>query len=112
MNRPQRRSGHRFDGNARDGERRYRVPARKTETITFKADESLLTALRTVENRSDFIRAAIMSALENSCPLCGGSGVLSPNQMRHWREFTDDHSLEECRDCSEVKLVCSHKPRS
>jgi hypothetical protein len=85
------------------------VSARKTETITFKADESLLSALKGVHNRSDFIRAAIMSALDNSCPLCGGRGVLSPNQMRHWREFSDDHSIEECRHCSELRIVCSHE---
>ncbi|MFH1502792.1 MAG: CopG family transcriptional regulator [Candidatus Eisenbacteria bacterium] len=86
------------------------MPARKSEIITFKADESLLSALKGVENRSNFIRAAIMSALDSSCPLCGGRGVLSPNQMRHWRELDDDHSLEECEDCSEVRLVCSRRP--
>ncbi len=87
------------------------MPSRKTEIVSFKADESLLSAMKGVDNRSDFIRAAIMSALENSCPLCGGKGVLSPNQMRHWRELSDDHSLEECEDCSEVRLVCSHRPQ-
>jgi len=85
------------------------VAPKKTEIITFKADGSLVEALKGVENRSDFIRAAIMSALENSCPLCGGSGVLTPNQMRHWEELTTDHRLEECADCSEVRLVCTHR---
>lgn len=87
------------------------MTARKTEIISFKADESLLSALKGVENRSDFIRSAIMSALDNSCPLCGGSGVLSPNQMRHWHELSEDHSLEECEDCSEVRLVCARRTR-
>jgi hypothetical protein len=85
------------------------VAAKKTEIITFKADGSLVEALRAVENRSGFIRAAIMSALDNSCPLCGGSGVLSPNQMRHWRELSGDHRIEACADCSEARLVCSHR---
>lgn len=85
------------------------MAARKTEIITFKADESLLEAMRGVENRSDFIRGAIMSALDNSCPLCGGRGVLTPNQMRHWRELSNDHAIEECADCSEARLVCSHR---
>lgn len=85
------------------------MAARKSEIVTFKADESLIEAMRGVENRSDFIRAAIMSALDNSCPLCGGRGVLTPNQMRHWRELASDHSLEECQGCSEVRLVCAHR---
>ncbi len=85
------------------------MAARKTEIVTFKADESLIEALRAVDNRSDFIRAAIMSALESSCPLCGGRGVLTPNQMRHWRELSTDHTIEECDDCSEARLVCAHR---
>jgi hypothetical protein len=85
------------------------VAPRKSEIITFKADESLIEAMKAVENRSDFIRAAIMSALENSCPLCGGRGVLTPNQMMHWRELSSDHSIERCADCSEAHLVCSHR---
>jgi hypothetical protein len=85
------------------------VAAKKTEIITFKADGSLVEALRSVENRSDFIRAAIMSALDNSCPLCGGRGVLTPNQMRHWRELSGDHGIEECADCNEARLVCYNR---
>jgi hypothetical protein len=80
---------------------------RKTGIITFKADESLLKAMRGIGNRSEFIRTAILSALENRCPLCGGTGLLTPNQMRHWDEFAIDHPLTECEHCSEVRLVCS-----
>ena len=80
---------------------------RKSEIITFKADESLLEAMKGVENRSAFIRAAILSALENRCPLCQGAGVLSPGQMRHWRDLESDHAVEECEHCSELRLVCS-----
>jgi len=78
----------------------------KTEVVTFKADAGLLEAMKGVENRSEFIRSAILAALENCCPLCGGSGHLSPNQMRHWREFTRHHDLAECEDCREIRLVC------
>ncbi len=67
---------------------------RRSEVISFKADEALLGAMRGLANRSEFIRGAILSALENRCPLCGGTGLLSPNQMDHWREFEEDHSIE------------------
>lgn len=79
---------------------------RRQSIITFKADESLLAALAGIENRSAFIRAAILSALENLCPLCQGSGLLTPNQRRHWDELGADHSIEECGDCHERRLVC------
>lgn len=78
----------------------------KDTVITFKADGSLLEALRNLPNRSEFIRAAILSALENHCPLCRGTGVLTPNQKKHWDTFARDHSLRECDDCHEVHLVC------
>jgi len=81
----------------------------KSEIITFKADQSLLEAMKTIRNRSEFIRSAVMTALESSCPLCGGTGILTPHQREHWNEFKQDHSLHECSDCREYHLVCSHK---
>ncbi|MDY6913264.1 MAG: ribbon-helix-helix domain-containing protein [Planctomycetota bacterium] len=79
----------------------------KAEIITFKADESLLRAISGVPNRSKFIREAVLAALDNACPVCGGTGVLTPNQKRHWQEFAADHFLTECNRCHEFRLVCS-----
>ena len=81
----------------------------KTEVITFKADETLLDAMRGVRNRSEFIRSAILAALDGTCPLCRGTGTLTPNQMRHWNDLASDHSVEECKDCREIRLVCSNR---
>jgi hypothetical protein len=47
------------------------------------------------------------AALDSICPLCSGSGVLTPNQMRHWQEFAASHVFEESRDCHEIRLVCA-----
>lgn len=80
----------------------------KETVITFKADASLLEALRGVPNRSDFIRKAILAALNSHCPLCGGTGVLTPNQKTHWETFAQHHPLRECGECHEVHLVCEH----
>lgn len=74
--------------------------------ITFKADTSLLAALKSIPNRSEFIRAAILTALESFCPLCQGTGVLTPNQKTHWDAFARRHPMRECDDCHEVHLVC------
>ena len=84
-------------------------PRQKECVITFKTDASLLEALRTMPNRSDFIRAAILAALDNQCPLCRGAGLLTPNQKTHWRTFLRNHALRECADCHEVHLVCSQR---
>ena len=85
------------------------MPRSKTEVVSFKADATLLDAMRGVANRSEFIRTAILAALDSTCPLCSGAGTLTPNQMRHWNDLVIDHSVEECEDCREVRLVCSNR---
>lgn len=78
----------------------------KGEIITFKVDDALARELEVVGNRSEFIRQAVLAALDNSCPLCGGSGVLSASQRRHWDEFVHSHHVEQCDVCHERHLVC------
>lgn len=80
---------------------------KKTEIISFKADASLLEALDGVDNRSRFIRNAVVSALRNTCPLCGGTGALTPNQQKHWEELSKEHSIARCEHCNEPRIVCS-----
>lgn len=82
----------------------------KQEVITFKADESLLEALKGIPNRSEFIRSAILTALDSVCPLCNGTGILSPNQKQHWEAFAKNHELRECGKCHELHLVCGGRP--
>ena len=87
---------------------------KKGEVITFKVDEELAHAMQGVENRSEFIRSAILLALENQCPLCRGSGILTTDQRKHWDRFAARHSVEECDMCHAVHLVCrsGHKDKS
>lgn len=82
----------------------------KSEIVTFKADESLLAALEGIPNRSEFIRSAVLSALGSVCPLCNGTGILSPRQKNHWDDFSTDHNIEECAECHEMYVVCAKKP--
>lgn len=88
--------------------------SKKQEIITFKVDTSLAEALKIVPNRSEFIRSAILLALENCCPLCQGTGMLSPEQRKHWTTFVANHSVEKCAQCDAVHLVCEadseHEP--
>ncbi len=80
--------------------------AKKQEIITFKVDAALAEAMRRVPNRSEFIRSAILMALHSVCPLCRGSGILTPEQRQHWNAFAANHSLEECGECHVMHIVC------
>ena len=76
------------------------------EVITFKADRKLLEAMKGISNRSAFIRQAILAALESTCPICSGTGVLTPSQRSHWEDFSRHHHVVECSECQELHLVC------
>lgn len=79
----------------------------KQEIITFKADSSMLEALRGIPNRSEFIRSAVLEALHSLCPLCNGTGILTANQQNHWDAFTESHTIQECGDCHELHVTCA-----
>ncbi|MBD3335293.1 MAG: CopG family transcriptional regulator [Candidatus Eisenbacteria bacterium] len=79
---------------------------KKAEIITFKADQSLADALRRIPNRSEFIREALLRAMDSVCPLCHGTGSLTVNQKRHWNRFASEHSTIQCDRCQATYLVC------
>lgn len=86
----------------------------KQQVITFKADAGLVDAISRIPNRSEFIREALLAALENTCPVCNGTGQLTPHQKLHWTEFMRDHLVQKCSECHELHLVCgrpAHAPR-
>lgn len=83
----------------------------KTEVISFKADEELAAMLRNVPNRSDFIRNAVLEYMQNTCPLCSGTGLISISQREHWEKFSKTHSIEKCSDCNELYIKCNGKER-
>ncbi|NLJ80715.1 MAG: CopG family transcriptional regulator [Firmicutes bacterium] len=79
---------------------------KKREIITFKVNEELNKAMEGIPNRSEFIRKAILAALDSTCPLCRGTGMLSADQLEHWQEFSENHSVKKCRDCHSFHIVC------
>ena len=56
---------------------------RKQVIITFKVDANLMDLLKNIPNRSEFIRNAIVSAVEKTCPLCSGTGILKPDKKQN-----------------------------
>jgi len=79
---------------------------KKERVFTFKADEELADILDRIPNKSEFIRKAIELAMENRCPLCNGTGSLTPAQYRHMEHFMTVHSLERCDECDALHFVC------
>ena len=75
--------------------------------FTFKTDEQLARQLDQIANKSEFSRKAIQIALEHDCPLCHGSGHLSPEQRKHWDHFLTLHTLEKCHECNAVHYICN-----
>ncbi|HOH77574.1 MAG TPA: CopG family transcriptional regulator [Myxococcota bacterium] len=78
----------------------------KSDVITFKVDGELKDALNRMKNRSEFIRSALMAALDGTCPLCHGSGTLTPRQMTHWQRFSMAHHISECGECHGIVIEC------
>lgn len=79
----------------------------KTEVISFKADEELAALLKHIPNKSDFIRNAVLEHMQNTCPLCQGTGLISVAQRAHWDKFIKTHSVEECKECHELYIKCN-----
>ncbi len=84
----------------------------KNEVITFKVDADMAGVIQRLPNKSEFIRQAILSAMNNVCPLCQGSGSLSPSQKKHWQDFLQHHVVEECDDCQAVHIHCNYEDPS
>lgn len=79
---------------------------KKGDTVTFKVDGKLLEILQSMPNRSEFIRNAILTSLKKTCPLCSGTGVLTPSQAKSWGKLSKTHKIEKCKDCNETHLIC------
>jgi hypothetical protein len=85
------------------------MSAHLDEVISFKVESSLAEVIRRLPNRSQFIRSAVLEALEHTCPLCQGTGILTPEQQEHWREFAERHSIRDCTSCGHPYLVCAEE---
>lgn len=79
---------------------------KKEEIITFKVDAPLAELLKSVPNRSEFIRHSLLRSLDSVCPLCQGTGILTPSQRKHWEEFTAHHSVRKCSHCEDLYITC------
>jgi len=79
---------------------------KKEEVITFKVNKNLAKVIKSIPNRSEFIRNAISAAFNETCPLCNGEGYLAPNQSKHWEKFKKKHKMVYCNDCKTEHMEC------
>jgi hypothetical protein len=78
----------------------------KERVFTFKTDEKLAELLDHMPNRSEFIRKALLTAMDRHCPLCHGSGILTQEQQNHLEQFLATHPLEKCACCNAFHFTC------
>ncbi len=74
------------------------------EVVTFKLDKSTTRLMKGIENRSEFIRNAILAALDKICPFCKGTGVLNSHRKKHWNKLAHQHKSQICHECKEIVL--------
>lgn len=82
----------------------------KERVFTSKTDEQLAGLLDQLPNRSEFIRKALLTAMNRHCPLCHGSGILTAEQQTHLEHFLATHSLEKCTSCNAIHFTCLEQP--
>ncbi|AHC16148.1 ribbon-helix-helix domain-containing protein [Salinispira pacifica] len=80
--------------------------SKKQEIISFKVEEDLAEVIKQLPNRSQFIRQALLAALDSTCPLCQGTGQITQAQKPHLNEFLKHHSLQQCDSCEAVFFAC------
>ncbi len=79
----------------------------KDRIITFKVDSEVEEILSRIPNKSEFIRASILQAIDCVCPVCNGTGIINHKQKKHWDEFLINHSVKRCGECDELYITCN-----
>lgn len=73
--------------------------AQKTKIVAFKVEEDLAEFLDKLNNKSDFIRKAILAQFSMACPLCAGSGVVPRGIHDHYKPVIAEHHTHPCSRC-------------
>lgn len=79
--------------------------AQKTKIVAFKVEEELAEFLDKLNNKSDFIRKAILAQFSMACPLCAGTGVVARGIHDHYKTVIADHNHHPCSRCDTQVLL-------
>ena len=76
-----------------------RQKSAKTEIVAFKVEEELASFLNKLQNKSAFIRKAIIAQLGMACPLCQGGGIVPRGLHKHYAPVIASHNVRKCDRC-------------
>ena len=79
----------------------------KTEIVAFKVEEELANFLNKLQNKSAFIRKAIIAQLGMACPLCQGTGTVPRGLHIHYAPVIAKNNTRKCDRCV-AKLTLPH----
>lgn len=77
----------------------------KNQIVTFKIEEELATFLNKLQNKSAFIRKAVIAQLGMACPLCQGGGVVPRGLHDHYAPILEKHNSRKCDQCGVKQAV-------
>jgi hypothetical protein len=71
-----------------------------SRVFAFRADPEMVKLLSAMPNASDFIRKAISRSIEEPCPVCVGSGLVSPGFRDQLERLGGHFLLRRCSCCA------------
>jgi hypothetical protein len=77
----------------------------KTQIVAFKVEEELAEFLNKLQNKSAFIRKAIIAQLGMACPLCQGSGTVPRGVHEHYGPVLAKNNQRKCDGCGDKQTI-------
>jgi hypothetical protein len=77
----------------------------KTQIVAFKVEEDLADFLNKLQNKSAFIRKAIIAQLGMACPLCEGSGTVPRGLHEHYAPVLAKNNTRKCDKCGRRETI-------
>jgi hypothetical protein len=81
----------------------------KQLAVSFKVEPELASMLNGLQNKSDFIRKAIMDQFAIACPLCAGRGFVLKAIRDHFAPLIEAYLARACAHCR-VPIVVPADP--
>jgi len=85
--------------------RRILTRSPKTEIVAFKVEAELANFLNKLQNKSAFIRKAIIAQLGMACPLCEGSGTVPRGLHDHFEPVLAKNNTRKCDRCGDRETL-------
>jgi hypothetical protein len=77
----------------------------KTQIVAFKVEEDLANFLNKLQNKSAFIRKAIIAQLGMACPLCEGTGTVARGLHQHYTPILQKYNMRKCDKCATKEAI-------